>query len=202
MPPYEICLSTAAVSVTSKMSITRPCTQLKIHPSLSSTQLHPSAKKKHVQRCLEDSLCRYKCRVHVYSLQQETLISQAVVGKVNDKEIDDEPLSCKKSLLSLSPSKRKPPGIVSSSAQNILHHKMQHTPFFPQALISLIGIRFTPVQIHGSEQPFGLAEVGTHCWDVPQSRSPLCPALVGKGRATDITYPGICRAFHTVSHRR
>ena len=184
------------------MSITCPCTRLKIHPSLRSTQLHPSAKKKHVQRCLEDSLCRYKCRVHVYSLQQETLISQAVVGKVNDKEIDDEPLSWKKSLLSLSPSKRKPPGIVSSSAQNILHHKMQHTPFFPQALISLIGIRFTPVQIHGSEQPFGLAEVGTRCWDVPQSRSPLCPALVGKGRATDITYPGICRAFHTVSHRR
>ena len=147
-------------------------------------------------------MCRYKCRVHVYFLQQETLISQAVVGKVNDKEIDDEPLSWKKSLLSLSPSKRKPPGIVSSSAQNILHHKMQHTPFFPQALISLIGIRFTPVQIHGSEQPFGLAEVGTHCWDVPQSRSPLCPALVGKGRATDITYPGICRAFHTVSHHR
>lgn len=125
----------------------------------------------------------------MYSLQQETLISQAVVGKVNEKEIDDEPLSCKKSLLSLSPSKRKPPGIVSSSAQNILHHKMQHTPFFPQALISLIGIRFTPVQIHGSEQPFSLAEVGTHCWDVPHSRSPLCPAPGGKGRDTAITYP-------------
>ena len=119
MPLYCICQSDI-------------CTRLKIHPSLSSTQLHPSAKKKHVQRCLEDSLCRYKCRVHVYSLQQETLISQAVVGKVNDKEIDDEPLSWKKSLLSLSPSKRKPPGIVSSSSQNILHHKMQHAPFFPQ----------------------------------------------------------------------
>ena len=34
MQPYDICLSTAAVTVTSKMSITRPCTRLKIHPSL------------------------------------------------------------------------------------------------------------------------------------------------------------------------
>ena len=87
MQPYEICLSTAAVSVTSKMSITRPCTRLKIHPSLCSTQLHLSAKKKPVQRCLDDSLCRYKCRVHVYSLQQEIVISQAVRRKVNGKEI-------------------------------------------------------------------------------------------------------------------
>ena len=79
MQPYDICLSTAAVSVMSKMSIMRPCTRLKIHPSLCSTQLYPSAKKKRVQRCLEDSLCRYKCSVHVHSLQQEIAISQAVV---------------------------------------------------------------------------------------------------------------------------
>ena len=125
----------------------------------------------------------------MYSLQQETLISQAVVGKVNDKEIDDEPLSWKKSLLSLSPSKRKPPGIVSSSSQNILHHQMQHAPFFHRPLVSLISIRFTPLQIHPSEQPFRSAEVGTHCWDIPHSRSRLCPAPGGKGRDTDITYP-------------
>ena len=49
MKPYDICLSIAAVSVMSKMSIMRPCTRLKIHPSLSSTQLHPSAKVKHGQ---------------------------------------------------------------------------------------------------------------------------------------------------------
>ena len=62
MKPYDICLSIAAVSMTSKMSITRPCTRLKIRPSLCSTQLHPRAKKKPVQRCLDDSLCRYRCR--------------------------------------------------------------------------------------------------------------------------------------------
>ena len=87
----------------------------------------------------------------MYSLQQETLISQAVVGKVNDKEIDDEPLSWKKSLLSLSPSKRKPPGIVSSSAQNILHHKMQHAPFLHRPLVSLSSVKYPPLQIHPSD---------------------------------------------------
>ena len=115
MQPYEICLSTAAVSVTSTMSITRPCTRLKIHPSLWA--------------------------------------------------------------------------LGTSSSQNILRHKMQHAPFFHRPLVSLISLRLTPLQIHPSEQPFRSAEVGTHCWDVPHSRSPLCPAPGGKGRDTAITYP-------------
>jgi len=66
---------------------------------------------------------------------------------------------------------------------------MQHAPFFHRPLVSLISVRFTPLQIHPSEQPFRSAEVGTHCWDVPHSRSRLCPAPGGKGRDTDITYP-------------
>ena len=66
---------------------------------------------------------------------------------------------------------------------------MQHAPFFHRPLVSLISVRFTPLQIHPSEQPFRSAEVGTHCWDVPHSRSPLCPAPAGKGRDTAITYP-------------
>ena len=107
MQPYEICLSTAAVSVTSTMSITRPCTRLKIHPSLWA--LLPAVPR---------TSCTTKC---------STLL------------------------------------------------------FFHRPLISLISIRFTPLQIHASEQPFRSAEVGTHCWDVPHSRSPLCPALGESG---------------------
>ena len=80
-------------------------------------------------------------------------------------------------------------GTVTSSSQNILHHKMQHAPFFHRPLVSLISLRLTPLQLHPSEQPFRSAEVGTHCWDVPHSRSPLCPAPAGKGRDTAITYP-------------
>ena len=95
----------------------------------------------------------------------------------------------KKSLLNLSPAKGSLLGIVSSSSHNILHHKMQHAPFFHRPLVSLISLRFTPLQIHPSEQPFRSAEVGTHCWHVPHSRSRLCPAPVGKGGDTAITYP-------------
>ena len=95
----------------------------------------------------------------------------------------------KKSLLNLSPAKGSLLGIVSSSSQNILHHKMQNTPFLHRPLVSLISLRLTPLQLHPSEQPFHSAEVGTHCWDVPHSRSPLCPAPGGKGRDTAITYP-------------
>ena len=80
-------------------------------------------------------------------------------------------------------------GTVTSSSQNILRHKMQHAPFFHRPLVSLISLRLTPLQLHPSEQPFRSAEVGTHCWDVPHSRSPLCPAPGGKGGATAITYP-------------
>ncbi len=66
---------------------------------------------------------------------------------------------------------------------------MQHAPFFHRPLVSLISLRLTPLQLHPSEQPFRSAEVGIHCWDVPHSRSPLCPAPAGKGRDTAITYP-------------
>ena len=79
-------------------------------------------------------------------------------------------------------------GTVTSSSQNILRHKMQHAPFFHRPLVSLISLRLTPLQLHPSEQPFRSAEVGIHCWDVPHSRSPLCPAPAGKGRDTAITY--------------
>ena len=72
-------------------------------------------------------------------------------------------------------------GTVTSSSQNILRHKMQHAPFFHRPLVSLISLRLTPLQLHPSEQPFRSAEVGIHCWDVPHSRSPLCPALGESG---------------------
>ena len=58
---------------------------------------------------------------------------------------------------------------------------MQHAPFFHRPLVSLISLRLTPLQLHPSEQPFRSAEVGIHCWDVPHSRSPLCPALGESG---------------------
>ena len=80
-------------------------------------------------------------------------------------------------------------GTVSSSSQNILHHKMQHAPFFPHTPHLSHQRQIHSSSIHPSEQPFHSAEVGTHCWHVPHSRSRLCPAPVGKGRATAITYP-------------
>ena len=91
--------------------------------------------------------------------------------------------------LHLTEDSSKSVGTVTSSSQNILRHKMQHAPFFHRPLVSLISLRFTPLQIHPSELPFRSAEVGTHCWDVPHSRSPLCPAPAGKGGDTAITYP-------------
>ena len=95
----------------------------------------------------------------------------------------------KKSLLNLSPAKGSLLGIASSSSQNILHHKMQHAPFFPHTPHLSHQRQIHSSSIHPSEQPFRSAEVGTHCWHIPQSRSRLCPAPVGKGRATAITYP-------------
>lgn len=95
----------------------------------------------------------------------------------------------KKSLLNLSPAKGSLLGIASSSSQNILHHKMQHAPFFPHTPHLSHQRQIHSSSIQPSEQPFRSAEVGTHCWRIPQSRSRLCPAPVGKGRDTAITYP-------------
>ena len=87
----------------------------------------------------------------------------------------------KKSLLNLSPAKGSLLGIASSSSQNILHHQMQHTPFFPHTPHLSHQRQIHSSSIQPSEQPFRSAEVGIHCWDVPHSRSPLCPALGESG---------------------
>jgi len=42
-------------------------------------------------------------------------------------------------------------GIVSSSSQNILHHKMQHAPFLHRPLVSLSSVKYPPLQIHPSD---------------------------------------------------
>ena len=86
----------------------------------------------------------------------------------------------KKSLLNLSPAKGSLLGIASSSSQNILHHKMQHTPFFPHTPHLSHQRQIHSSSIQPSEQPFRSAEVGTHCWHIPQSRSQLCPAPGGE----------------------
>ena len=104
--------------------------------------------------------------------------------------------------LHLTEDSSKSVGTVTSSSQNILRHKMQHAPFFHRPLVSLISLRLTPLQLHPSEQPFRSAEVGTHCWDVPHSRSPLCPAPGGKEETLPSPTQTSCRAFQTLSHHR
>ena len=53
-------------------------------------------------------------------------------------------------------------GMVKSSLETILQHKMRHSLFFNKPLISLISVRFPQVPTRGSEQPLSPAEVGTH----------------------------------------
>ena len=64
MQPYEICLSTAAVSVTFKSVF---------HTAPSQCQ------KETRTEMLRRFFVQIQVQVHVHSLQQETLISQAVV---------------------------------------------------------------------------------------------------------------------------
>ena len=57
----------------------------------------------------------------------------------------------KKSLLNLSTAKGSLLGIVSSSSQKILRHKMQHAPFLHSPLVSLSSAKYPPLQIHPSD---------------------------------------------------